>query len=398
MRFALAQPDLRQALTIAGRFVATRSTLPVITNLLLSADTASTVAAPTTPLRISATNLEMSITLDVPATVDEPGAITLPARLLTDLVNALPSAEPVAFDVSSAKSSARITCGRNTTTVKGVAASEFPLLPAMPATAPITLAAWVLREAIERVAFAAAEAGDTGRPALTSVCLSADAGTLCFAATDGFRLSRTCVALDLPDGALPANALLPARAAAEIARICAGADPEANVAVAVEPGRVVCAIPGQDSGWQRAVIAAQLIDARFPDISAIIPTRHDAEVAILIADLHRALRPARLFARDSNDRVLISAQADDPDTVPALIVEAVSAETGDSRSHAPAIRIDGTVQPFAINAVYLDELLASLAGEEQVLLHTTKPDRPIIFTLPGADHYVHVIMPMQIAR
>jgi DNA polymerase-3 subunit beta len=159
MRITCLQENLKRALATVGRAVAGKSTLPVLANVLLTTDGQR--------LKVVATNLEIAITHWIGGQVLEPGGITVPAKLLSDVVGGLPN-EPITLTLDPRVQTVKLACGRFTTNIKGIEADEFPAIPTVAGTAPAAvLPAAVLREVIGQVAYAAAT--DDSRPVLAGV-------------------------------------------------------------------------------------------------------------------------------------------------------------------------------------------------------------------------------------
>src|SRR5690606_28289713 len=158
MKLSCTQENLARGLNIVSRAVSTRSTLPVLANVLLATDNGQ--------LKLSATNLEIVITCWVGAKVEEAGAITVPARTLSDLVSALPQ-EQVNLHLDTNTQTLHVSCARTEANIRGIDYQEFPLIPE-PGDAPrIRMDAATLKEMISQVAFAAAT--DDARPTLTGI-------------------------------------------------------------------------------------------------------------------------------------------------------------------------------------------------------------------------------------
>jgi DNA polymerase-3 subunit beta len=185
--------NLDRALSIVGRAVATRSTLPVLSNILLATENGR--------LKLSATNLEIGITCWIGAKVDEGGAVTVPARTLVDLVGVLPD-ERVDMSLDDHTQTLNLKCGRFTGNLRGIDASEFPAFPSVDDANVARIDPEVLRSAINQVVFAARAATEESRPILTGVFAqfandSSGVGQVTLAAADGFRLAVRGVPLTL---------------------------------------------------------------------------------------------------------------------------------------------------------------------------------------------------------
>ena len=394
MRLSVLQENLAKGLSIVGRAVSARSTLPVLSNILLSTDESR--------LKLAATNLEVGVSCWLGAQVEDDGAITLPARLLTDWVNSMPL-EKIDMEMVVRTMSINLKCARFESNIKGIDASEFPLIPTADGENPLGLPAATLRKIIDQVAFAAADAKDTSRPSLTGVLTRFEGERLSLAATDGYRLSVRRTVLPTP-AAADLSIIVPARSLQEVSRIGGEADADKPVEIAVAEGRnqILFRMTGKGEGERGALhqvdLVSQLIDAKFPDFNAIIPKSYSTRTVLYTAALLRALRVASLFARDASDRVMV-AITPGSETVPGQVtLKATSAEAGDNVSEVDAL-VEGNPLEIAFNARYLIDVL-SVIDTSQVVFETTRPDRPGVFRPVGAgpEEFTHVIMPMQMNR
>ena len=394
MRLSVLQENFAKGLSIVGRAVSSRSTLPVLGNILLSTDD--------NRLKLAATNLEVGVSCWLGAQVDDDGAVTLPARLLTDWVNSM-QPDRIDMEMVVRQMSMNLKCGRSESNIKGIDASEFPLIPTADGENALGLSAVTLRKIIDQVAFAAADAKDTSRPALTGVLAKFEGDRLTLAATDGYRLS---VRRTLLPAAAPADIsiIIPARSLGEVSRISGESDPDRPVEITVAPARnqILFRLFGKGEGEKGAFhqvdLVSQLIDAKFPDYHAIMPKGHSTRTVLDTAAFLRALKVASLFARDASDRVVFTITPG-TDTLPGQItLKATSAEAGDNVSDLDAL-VEGVPIEVAFNVRYMAEVLAVI-DTPQVVLETTRSDRPGVFRPVGSgpEEFAHVIMPMQLQR
>ena len=394
MRLSVLQENLSKGLAIVGRAVSSRSTLPVLGNILLSTDQDR--------LKLAATNLEVGVSCWVGAQVEDEGAITLPARLLTDWINSVP-AEKINMEMVVRTMSVNLKCARFESNIKGIDASEFPLIPTADGEDALGLPVMTLRKIIDQVAFAAAEAKETSRPALTGVQVHFDEDRLSLAATDGYRLSVRRTVLPMAVGDLP-SVIVPARALQEVSRISGEADPDKPVDLLLASARnqILFRMRGQGEGQHGAFhqvdLVSQLIDAKFPDFNAIIPKGYVTRTVLDTSAFMRALRPASLFARDASDRITLQITPGTEVTPGQIVIKATSAEAGDNVSEVDAL-VEGSALEIAFNARYLAEVL-SVMDTPQVVLETTRADRPGVLRPVGTgpEEFTHVIMPMQLHR
>ena len=379
MKITCKQQDLSRGLTAVSHAVSSRSTLPILSNILLATDQGR--------LKLAATNLEIGINCWVDAQIHEEGTTTVPAKLLTDLVSGLPQA-PVDISVAEDTNLLTIKSSGSIANIKGMDASEFPLIPsAEGGEPPVLLDAVLLKEMIAEVAFAAAD--DDSRPVFTGVQVQVNEEKITFAAADAFRLAVRVAPLpgdDHPRG----DILVPARTLTELARILPAEGP---VEMIVTPNRsqVLFHTPQLD-------LVSRLIDGTFPNFRQIIPKEHATRAVVETKLFAEAVKRAALFARDSSNitRVKINPGENDGLEPGALTVEATAEDLGDNTSTVNAA-VDGPGLQIIFNVKYLADVLAVI-GTPEVALEANGATKPGVIKPVGASDYTYVIMPMHINR
>ncbi len=379
MKLTCLPEKLAEGLATAGRVVSSKSTLPVLGNVLLQTDGGQ--------LKLAATNLELAVSCWVGAKVEAEGAITLPARLLIDYVALLGAGEPLHLELKGKK--AHLACGRFEANISGIDADDFPPIPTVSGGASLAIKASVLKEAIEQVVFAAAP--DDSRPVLAGVLVTIQEGKLTLAAADGFRLAVR--KLDLGDADAPElSMIVPARTLSEVARGLPD-DEEEEVQVAATPDRHQVLFK-----HKQAEIVSRLIDGQFPDYNRIIPKESKTRVTLQTAELLRATKAAQVFARDNSMIVRLQMSLPEGDDgLGRVTVTATSTEVGDNTGDVDA-SVEGEAQHVAFNGRYLRDALEALDAQ-QTYLEITGPASPgVIRPASGPNGYLHVIMPMHVAR
>jgi len=378
VKISCLQENLARGLGIVGRAVASRSSLPVLSNVMLATDGGR--------LKLSATNLEIGISCWIGAKVSEEGAITVPARLLTEFVSSLPP-EQIDLELSVRTQTLHLSCARFEANIKGIDAQEFPIVLTAEEGAPfVTVDPDELRQMIARVVFAAAT--DESRPILTGVLTAFEGDRLTMAAADGYRLSVEHITLEK---AVPekVEVIVPARALAELARI--SADQTEPIGIIITPARNQILFHLQDID-----LVSQLIEGRFPDYRQIIPTSYTNRAILDVQSFLKATRVAHLFARDSANIVRLDINAGDELMPGRVTLMATSNQLGDNVGQLDAT-VDGEPIQIAFNAKYLIDVL-SVISSAQVALDTISPSSPGVLRRPGDDRFVHVIMPMHLPR
>jgi DNA polymerase-3 subunit beta len=378
VKLSCTQENLARGLATVGRAVAARSPLPVTSNVLLATDEGR--------LKLAATNLDIAITCWASAKIEDDGAITVPARLLTEFVNSLPN-DRIDMKLAERQRSLNLKCVQFEANVKGIDADEFPPIPSVGSEAPITVPAADFHEAIDLVAFAAAS--DESRPVLAGVSMVFDENRLTLAAADGFRLAvrEMELAEPVPDRVA---IIVPARALTELSRIIGGVEEEL-LQINVTPNRsqVLFRLPNVQ-------LVSRLIEGAFPNYQQIIPTKHTTRVVVSTKEFLSATRIASFFARDSANIIRLQATPGADLTPGRLTVAATAAEVGDTVGGIDAV-IEGDEAQIAFNAKYLTDVL-SVLDASQVALEVTTPSSPGVVRPSGAEDYTHVIMPMHVAR
>ncbi|MBF6604651.1 MAG: DNA polymerase III subunit beta [Chloroflexi bacterium] len=369
MKLSVMQENLARGLAVASRAVSSRSTLPVLANVHLKTEDAG--------LKLTATNLEIGITYWVPGKIETDGAITVPARLFTDLVASLPGSERVDLELQAADT-LHIRAGRFATHVKGIDAEEFPAIPSAGERPTTRIAQNVLRQALSETTFAAAS--DEARPILTGVLARFEGDRLTLAAADNYRIAvKTIPILDpVEDTSL----VIPARSLAELTRVLADTDDAVDLVISPARNQVLFHLDGIE-------LVSRLIDGQFPNYQQVVPAAHTTRAIADREELLKAVRVAGLIAHESANIVKLQVGVDGD----AGIVVSANAEVGDNEGHVEAI-VEGDGTTIAFNARYLADVLQNVAAE-RFAIELNGPLSPGVFKPIGDDAYVHVVMPVR---
>jgi len=377
VKITCKQQDLSRGLSVVSHAVSSRSTLPILANILLSTDNGR--------LRLYATNLEIGINCWIDADVHEEGTTTVPAKLITDLVNSLPQA-PVDISVPEDSHTMNVKSLRSSANIKGMDPSEFPLSPNTEGSDPaIVIDAAQLKEMISEVAFAAAD--DDSRPVLTGVLVQVSTGKLTFAAADAFRLAVRASSLT-DDAVLRNDILIPARTLTELSRILPS---EGSVSMIVTPNRSQVLFHSENID-----LLSRLIEGTFPNFRQIIPKDHTTRAVVETKEFAAAVRSVAPFARDSSNIARIKINGGGGAEPGALTIEATAEDVGDNVSTINAA-VDGPEQQIIFNVKYLAEVLAVIDTPE-IALEVTSAARPGVVRPVSSADYTYVIMPMSTNR
>lgn len=364
MKFSCTQENLFHGLTIVSRSVGKNAALPILGNVLLTAES--------TGIRLSATNLEIGVTCTVRAKVTTPGAYTIQGRLLHDFINLLPHER---IDVDLQEDGLRITTGETATSIKGIAADEFPVIPNVEEKNAITLTTNELREAITQVLFAAAT--DNSRPEINGVLVKIDGSTLTLAATDSYRLAERKIIIS--PSAENRALIIPSRALQELVRILDSQEEKSTL------------IAGENQVLFRVgetELVSRLIEGQYPDYQEILPKQHLTTATFPVEALSRQVRAASLFCKTGINDINL-------EITPG---KGVKIEAANSQVGAHSTQLEGSVQGEAtsilFNYRYLLDGLANISSEE-VQLELTDSDGPGVFRPTDTDAYTYLIMPIR---
>jgi len=371
MKLSCLQENLNKGLGIIGRAVASRTTLPITQNVLISTDESQ--------LKLAATNLEIAISCWIGAKIENEGSITIPARVLTEFVGSLPSD---IISINLKHHTLELKCGRYEARINGLDAADFPPIPQVGDGFSTKVKAEDLKQAISQVAFAAAT--EESRPVLTGVQTEFEGSKLTMAAADGFRLAvhRTTLAEPVKE---KVAMIIPAKAYHELNRLMTADDQEIEITLNAQKSQVLFKLKGIE-------MVSQLIQGTFPNYSQLIPQTYGTKARIDVAEFLRAIKMAAIFARDGSGiaRVIVTPGA----TVEAgkITISARADEIGDNVGEIDAL-VDGEAAKIAFNARYLADVL-SVVKQAQVSLEVTTPSNPGVIRPVGVDNYDHVVMPM----
>ncbi|MBI5303597.1 MAG: DNA polymerase III subunit beta [Chloroflexi bacterium] len=377
MKVSCLQENLAKGLSVVSRAVASRSTLPVLGNVLLATDQGR--------LKIAATNLELAVSCWIGAKVEEDGATTVPARTLIDFVNSLPG-ERVDMSLNVRTQTLHIKCARYDANIKGIDAAEFPIIPTIGDGKKIELEPDTLREMIEQVTFAAAT--DESRPVLTGVLTKFENDRATFAAADGFRLSVRSAALSKPVEQ-PVSVIVPAKALQEVGRVSGDQDEPIVIAVTENQSQALFHLTNIE-------IVSQLVEGVFPDFTRIIPDKSTTRTTVSTAEWQSAVKASSVFAREAMNTIRLQIASGTDGGVGKMTITATSAESGDNLGEIDA-QVDGDAVEIAFNARYLSDVLGVLHSA-QVALETAGSSSPGVIRAVGRDDFTHVIMPMHINK
>ena len=365
MELTVTQENLTHALSAVGRVANTKTQLPILSNILLRTDGSR--------LLVAATNLEIAITQYIGAKIIKPGAITIPARLMSEFISSLPK-ESVELKVVN--DNLHIKSGTYKSIINGFIADEFPELPTINESSSIQYSIKVedFKKAVSQTIITASS--DSTRPVLTGVYWHSFENQLYLAATDGYRLSER----RLVETKSNLSVIIPTQTLQEVLRNIT--DDSSEVDILFDETQVRFRI-------NDAEIISRLIDGKFPDYRQLVPASSETTVTLNKSDFVRITKIAGLFARESGGSVTLTADS----SKNTLSVHSIASQMGENTSEATAkVTADGQI---TLNSRYLSEAL-SVIDSETVEFSFSGKIAPCVLksTDPNTDYY-HIIMPLK---
>jgi DNA polymerase-3 subunit beta len=363
LRITVPKDELVAALGVVSRAVSTRTSVQILSGILLEGQGGE--------LRLAATDMELSLRATLSAQIEGDGAIVLPGKTLVDIARLLP-ADEVAIEHKPAESVVHVTSGSASYTLNTYNPEDFPRLPEVDAVQTFSVDRESLLETIGRVARAASR--DESRPVLTGVLVSFTGGKLVMAATDSYRLAVKETELD---GAVPElEAIVPSRSLTELARIATAGE---TVEVGVHENQVLFAVEG---AW----LTTRRIDGQFPNYRQLLPEQFEHELTMPRTEVLEVVRRASVMIQRATPLQLRFADGE-------LTVIARTHEVGESKESMP-VGFTGETLEIGFNADFLREGLESMDGDD-VRFKLISPLRPAV--LQGeSDDFTYLVMPIRL--
>ncbi len=364
MDIKVTQANLHKALAIVARVATNKSTLPVLSNILLNVDN--------NQLRLSATNLDIAINTLVGAKVSKPGTLTIPARLLQDFVANLPD---TTIRLKQEDNKLHVTTENHNSTINGISAEEFPVMPVIKNGQNWKISAGQLKSAIQQVVVAAST--DEARPVLTGVFFQTVDNNLYIAATDSYRLAEK----KLANGKKMEPFILPATAAHDILRIISDANESSQVNITQDSQQVRFETADTE-------LIARLIEGEYPAYQKLIPTEFAVEATLPKTELISITKVSSLFARASAGSIIVRTNQEKQ----TLDIQSVASQIGENTASSSAkVTADGEI---TLNARFLLDAINALDGET-VTIGFNEKLQPVALRSPQQPDYVHIVMPLK---
>jgi len=373
MRAVCNTETFGKKLALVSRGVSARSTIQLLGGILLEAGDGV--------VRLSATDMEISVQTSSPAEVEEEGRVVIPARIFNDIVRSLPGGS-FSLEHDDSGGTVRLAAGENEYRIRAYAADDFPQLPGFDAEAAFKMSGDVLVETVEKVSRSYSR--DETRPVLTGILISFEENRVRMVTTDSYRLSikETELATTAFEGSR--EAIIPARAMQEVSRIFSGSDEE-EVEVSLSENQALFRVGD-------VLFGTRLIDGNFPEYRRLLPTTFEREISVNREDLMGTLRRVNLFAQRQTPPVPVSLSFSEG----AVEVIVRNGEVGEAHERLPATSEDDFLISF--NPGYLLDGVSAI-DTEKVVFKLNEALKPGLI-VPGEDgeeepDFLYLIMPMR---
>ena len=365
MKVTCTRAELTQKLGIVSRGVSTRTAVQILGGILLQAEHDR--------LTLAATDMELSLRASLDAQVEGDGAVVVPGRLLVDLARLLP-VEEVSIEQRADEGVIHVSSGSFESRLNTYTAEDFPRLPNPDSVERHSVDRDALLETINRVSRSASR--DESRPVLTGILVRFEPGKIVMAATDSYRLSVKETVLE--ETAPELEAIVPARALGELARVAQGAE---DVELGVHENQVIFGIDGV---W----LTTRRIDGQFPNYKQLVPESFEYEVPLPREELLDVVRRIGVMAQRNSPLRIRFAEG-------GVTVSARTQDVGEAEESLP-VAFSGEPLEIGFNAEFLRDGIESVTGET-LRMRLISPLRPCVLQAEGADDFLYLIMPIRLA-
>jgi len=368
MNLTITKDQIIAGLQAVQNVVSTRTTLPILSNVLLRADGSH--------LEITATDLDVTVACKVEAKVAQPGATTLPVKKLFGIVRELNGDIEIETDE---KNIATIRSGSSFFKIHGLAADEFPPLPKFKDDKKVTLSQETIRGMLKKTSFAVST--DESRYVLNGIFISLKEGKMTFVATDGRRLALVDEEVDVSENS-SGEFIVPAKAVNELTRLL---QEKGNVEIKFGENQASFALQNENSF--SVLLITKLIEGNYPNYRQVIPGEAKERIALGREEFQQALRRAEIMTSEKANSVKLAFGKNN------LTITANSPEVGEARETI-AINYKGKEFAIAFNPRYLIDPLAALS-EDEVFIELIDELSPGVVKINGP--FLYVVMPMRLS-
>jgi DNA polymerase-3 subunit beta len=381
MKFSCTQENLKRGLLATGYVAGKNVNLPILNNVLMRIDGSV--------IHLISTNLEVAVRCAIRGKIDDGGEFTVPSKLFLDYVNLLPDDR---VDLETTETFLKIGCRKNSTKIKGIASSEFPLIPSVDRQNMLYVSGAVLKRALGQVNFAVSSI--ESRPELTGALFNANPefaqGSLVIAATDSYRLSEKTIKLESKGGNASATkhvmAIVPGKTLHELSRILSLFKENELETVEISLGEGQIAFNFGD-----VELISRLVDGKYPEYRPIIPEKYTSEAVFHRSDVSQAVKSASLFSRAGLQDVHFRLEPAE-----GLVVSSSEGQMGKNDSTVEAV-MSGPQNAITLNYKYFLDGLAALETPK-AKLRVIDAMNPCVLAADGeetGEKLTYIVMPIK---
>lgn len=365
MKISIARSELLEALGVVGKGMSARSTLPILSGILMTSSG--------TEIQMQSTDLEVSVRHTSPALVEQEGQMVLPGKLLTDIVRSLPEA---AVTIEAEGDIASVRCQHSSFTVKTLRPADFPKFPEVEINKKITLSAEILSSMVKQVSKAVSR--DETRAILTGILLLVEGPTIKMVATDSYRLAvRERVLEQIPGEDI--EVVVPGKALEEVSRL---AGEGGEVSLGVSENQIVFE-------FGDTTFITRRIEGTFPNYKQLIPKETETTAVVSGEELTAAVKRVSLMALH-NTPLKITVNIEDQ----TLSLSATAQDVGDA-SEDLMVKAEGNDVEIAFNHAFLMDGLSS-AQSDTIRLEVQSSLKPGLLRTVGDEGFLYLLMPVRL--
>lgn len=365
MKIICTQENLKAGLQTAGRIITGSNTLPILNNILLKTENGQ--------LKISATNLEIAISTLIRCKIEEEGEVCVPAKIITELIQSLPSS-PVVLE--NTKDGIEVKTDRYFTTLKTLPSEEFPLIPTIDKEIRIIISAEVLKSGIDQVIFAASTSET--QPEISGMLLKLEKSSIKFVATDRYRLGEKTISL--ANQSLQREIIIPQKAIIEVSRVLA--NQTGDVTILLNDNQIAVNL-------EETQIISRLIDGQYPDYTQIIPEDFQTTAVVNKQEFASALKTSGIFSHATNS-INVAYDSD----LQVVKISSLSQDLGESVVEISS-KIQGQSGSIMFNYRYILDTLNTIK-EEEIVIYIVDDSAPVVLKPNGNKDYVYLVMPIKV--
>lgn len=365
MKFTISKNELLDSLRIISKGLSSRSTLPILSGILLTVSDGN--------VSFQSTDLEVSVKHTVASLTETPGQVVVPGKLFTDIIGTLPDA---AVEISLQDRLLKVECIQSSFTLKTLNASDFPRFPEVKADKTVSIPATLASSMVRQVSKAVSR--DESRAILTGILFSIEGDHLKFVATDSYRLAIRETILEKSAGE-PVEVVIPGKILEEIMKAASGAE---EVSIGISENQIIFS-------FGSTVFVTRRIEGNFPNYKQLLPKEHATTATIQTSELLLSVKRVSLLAQNQSS-IKLSVSAADQN----VNLSSNTAEVGTATEDLMA-KVDGEDVEIAFNYQYLLDGLNSVPTDE-VILEVQSSNRPGIFKATGEEIFIYLAMPVRL--